>query len=145
LLGNYGRQIGLSVTILLLVFFGIVHLFQLQKIHSDWSEAGEKSKRFIVSLEELYINEWRTQDLDFYFVNVPIRYGEAWVFPVGLSDLVWFVTQNENVGVYQFPTVPQALNVVGESVNKRVLEFDTKGGLTEWRKTSNGTIFEVKR
>jgi len=145
LLDNYGKQIGLSVTILLIVFFGIAHLFQLQKTHNDWREAGEKSKKFIVSLEELYINEWRTEDLDFYFVNVPIRYGEAWVFPVGLSDLVWFVTQNENIGVYQFDSVSQALNTVGKTTNKRVLEFDNFGGLTEWKKTTSGTIFEVER
>lgn len=145
LLEGYGRQIAILSVLFIGILFCVVQLFQLQKIHIDWETAGEKSKSFIVSLEEMYINEWRTKPMDFYFVNVPIRFGEAWVFPVGLPDLVWFVTRNENINIYQVATVPQAFDTVGKNVEKRVFEFDSKGGLTEWDQTSSGEILEVDR
>ena len=66
----------------------------------------------------------------FYFVNVPIRYGEAWVFPVGLEDAMWFVFQKENVKVKQMSTVEESLEEVRTAPGK-IFEFTPQGDIEE--------------
>lgn len=135
-----GRYIGLASTSGMVIVFVALHLFQLQKIHTDWKVASEMSKRFIISLEGMYINEWRQEHMQFYFVNVPIRFGEAWVFPVGLSDAVWFVTRNEYIGVHQVSSLPQALGVAKDLPSERVFEFDNSGGVIERKKIKKASV-----
>jgi len=131
LLNINGRYIGLASTAAIVIVFVSLQLFQLQKIHSDWRVAGEKSKRFIISLEGMYINEWKKERMKFYFVNVPIRHGEAWVFPVGLSDAVWFVSMNRDINTYQLPSLSQAFDAVENPLNEKVFEFESDGGVIE--------------
>lgn len=47
------------------------------------------SQLFLVSLEKTYT----TEPIYFYFVNRPIRHGNAWVFPVGINDALWLSSQ----------------------------------------------------
>jgi len=126
-----GRYIGLASIAATVIVFVALQLFQLQKIHTDWRVAGEKSKRFIISLEGMYLNEWKKEHMKFYFVNVPIRHGEAWVFPVGLSDAVWFVSMNQHISVYQLPSLSQAFNAVENPLSEKVFEFEGDGGVIE--------------
>lgn len=126
-----GRYIALSGVALIVIVFVALQLFQLQKIHTDWKVAGEKSKRFIISLEGMYINEWKKERMQFYFVNVPIRQGDAWVFPVGLSDAVWFVSMNKNISIYQMSSLSQAFDATEDPINDRVFEFEGDGGVIE--------------
>ena len=118
-----------SVTILVLIFF-MVNLFQLQKLHVDWQTAGESSKRFLTSLNEVYSEDSAKKHIKLYFINVPIKLGDAWVFPVGLSDAVWFIFRNDNIDVYQVASVKEVLNI-GVSGNDKILEFNSKGEVAE--------------
>lgn len=143
LLSN-GRNIAIgSIVVITLIFF-MVHLFQLQKIHTDWNAAGEKSKRFLISLNENYSDGWTKEKIGLYFVDVPIRYGDAWVFPVGLEDAVWFVFRNQNIRVYQMQSVEQAFSAIGRPENEKVFVFDENGKVFEMIKTQSGTIVPVK-
>ena len=145
LLESYDRHIALSSVLAIAILFCVVHLFQLQKIHNDWYASGEKSKRFIVALEEVYVSEWKNERLKLYFVDVPIRFGEAWVFPVGLRDVIWLIFGNDKIDVYQSASLKEALNAIEDPRTEKVFEFDSDGGLTEWRKTSSATIFPVEK
>ena len=49
--------------------------------------------------------------VEFHFVNIPIRTGEAWVFPVGLPDALWLVFRNPTMRVFSWSTLPQAFGV----------------------------------
>lgn len=131
LITTNGRDIGIPIIILIAIFFGMTHLFQLQKIQADWREAGEKSQRFLTSLNEFYIEDWIKRPLRFYFVNVPIRNGQAWIFPVGLSDAMWFAFRNEQISVYQMPSVNQAFQSVVDPMTDKVFEFESSGAVLE--------------
>ena len=126
-----GRQIALTSIILLVSIFCLVQVIQLQKVHKDWADGGEKSKKIITSLNEIYTDEWTKESVDFYFINVPIRHGDAWVFPVGLSDAVWFVFRNERLNVYTYNDLNLALNAAGESKTAMIFEFDKNGNLIQ--------------
>lgn len=137
LLSN-GREIAIAIMIVIALVFTSLHLFQLQKISSDWQHAGEKSKTFLISLDEAYVDYWGTEPMKFYFVNVPIRHGDAWVFPVGLSDAAWFVFRNDRIVVYKMSSVIEAFNAVtAGSRNERVFEFQDDGSVVERKKMQN--------
>jgi hypothetical protein len=140
-----GRYVGLAATSAIVIVFFALQLFQLQKIHTDWRVAGEKSMRFIISLEGMYINEWNKERMNFYFVNVPIRNNEAWVFPVGLSDAVWFVSRNQNINIFQVSSLSQALGSIVDPTKEKVFEFEGDGGVIERKKIYTDSVNQTFR
>lgn len=133
-LRSNGKEIAIGSVAVVITLFSLLHSIQVQQIHSDWYEAGGKAKRFFLSIDGLYADYWAKEPIEFHFVNVPIRHGEAWVFPVGLRDALWFVFRNPNIHVYQSQSVEQALDAVDGSSREKVFEFDEKGRVIERKK-----------
>lgn len=125
------RKIASAGMFIIILIFSANHLFQLQKLSIDWDGAGETSKKFLVSLNHIYSVGWKTESIKLYFVDVPIRHGDAWVFPVGLSDAIWAVFQNKNMSIYQSPSVEVALDGIQDSSTEKVYLFDETGNITE--------------
>ena len=124
----YGKNIAAAVIVVVSIVFFSLHLFQLQKIHSDWYHAGNISKRFIVSLNQLYTESYRQELVQFFFVDPPIRHGEAWVFPVGIEDALWLTFRNNNIAVNSRESLIPALNYALTATTKtRVLQFNKEG------------------
>lgn len=129
-----GKNVAGGIISLVVIVFLTIHLFQLQKLHTDWNAAGEKSKRFLISLNKVYSDGWTKEHLKFYFINVPIRYGEAWVFPVGLNDAVWFVFRNKNIDIFQVESLSQAYSAVQDPIHEKIFEFNDRGEIIEREK-----------
>ncbi len=137
LLSN-GRDIAIASLTVAVSIFCLLQIIQLQQLHSDWYEAGEKTKSFFVAIDSVYIESWASDAIEFHFVNVPIRSGEAWVFPVGLPDALWFVFRNPNIKVFTWPSLTQAFNAVThDSKTQKVFVFDQDGIVTETKKPPN--------
>jgi hypothetical protein len=127
-----GRTIAISGIALVLGVFCLFQIMQIEKIHDNWASAGEKVRRFIVSIDSAYEDKWATLPMEFHFVNVPIRNGEAWVFPVGIPDALWLVFRNPAIRVFQEQTVDEAFSLVDyESSIQKVYEFDETGMVTQ--------------
>ena len=134
LLGN-GRAIAVLIVIIISSTFGLFQLIQHQQMQSDWYDAGEATRKFVVAMDRAYEDYWKSEPMEFHFVNVPIRVGEAWVFPVGLPDALWLVFRNPNIRVFSWPTVVAAFDAVDyDAKNQKVFEFVSSGELIERRK-----------
>jgi len=73
--------------------------------------------------------------MEMHFVNIPIRHGEAWVFPVGISDALWFVYRNPNIKIYTWSTVEEALSAVTyNSMTQKIFVFKSDGSVQEVKK-----------
>jgi hypothetical protein len=131
---NSGRDIAISCMTLFIGLFFLLHIIQVQKLHGDWHEAGVKVDKFFVSIEGQYFNFWSNEGVKLNFVNVPIRNGEAWVFPVGLNDAVWFAFRSPKISVYQWSTVGDALSRVKDPIHEKVFLFDDQGAVKEQKK-----------
>lgn len=132
--GLYNKQRVFSyILLLLLVPFVYFQIVDLQRINGDWAQAGMITNRMMSTIGLNYKSS-KTQLLPrnptFFFVNVPIRYGDAWVFPVGLPDAIWFVFQQEHVTVKQVPSVQDALQGA-KTVPAKIFEFTPQGDIEE--------------
>lgn len=128
-LRQYGQQTALSAIFIALATFALLHIIQVQKIHGDWSTAGDKVERFFVSIDSIYDNSWSDQNVSLHFVNVPISQGQAWVFPVGLEDALWLSFRNPNLRVVKHDTTEDAMRQTTDSPKIRILEFQDNGGV----------------
>jgi len=130
-LQNYGKDISLAATTTLIAVFFLLQIIQVQQIHLDWNGAGEKTRKFFISIDALYSDYWSKEPVELHFVDVPIKYRQAWVFPVGLADALWFTFENRNLKVYTHPNVKEALDVAGTSALNPIFKFNDDGSLEQ--------------
>lgn len=118
------------------ILFVAFHIHSLQKVNNDWQKAGEITRTTLVEINKAYAQKGhpkkqKNQKEIFYFVNVPIRYGEAWVFPVGLQDALWFSFQNVDLEVHNALSEEEALAELKRNPNIRIFTFLKDGSLVE--------------
>src|SRR3989344_4263510 len=128
-LQTYGKDIALAGTTILMGIFLLLHIIQVQQIYFDWAGAGERSRKFFASIDALYSNYWSSEPVELHFVDLPIRYGEAWIFPVGLEDAVWLTFKNPKLKVYKHSSVEEALSQAGTSALNPIFRFKEDGSL----------------
>ncbi len=126
-----GREITLGSIAVLVIVFSLFHLIALQQTYKDWHGAGTRSKTFFISIDSLYRNSWSKEDVQFHFVNVPIRVGQAWLFPVGLNDALWFAFRNDNARIFIENSVEDAIEQAGSSPFIHVFNFNDDGSVSE--------------
>ncbi len=134
------RNIGMACIIIIALVYSMFQLFELQKLHTDWKISGDESQRLLISVEEYAKDFWIRQDLQFYFVNPPIRTGEAWVWPVGLKDALWLTFKNPNLAVYTISDINSAFNKRAQSLSVHVFRFDKDGNVDEVVRGTKGQI-----
>lgn len=130
-LKSNGERLAAGSVAFLISVFCLFHIIQIQEIHSDWYEAGKKATVFFISIDGLYSDYWSTEPIELHFVKVPLQVGDAWVFPVGLSDALWFAFQNPRLRVYEWPTLEAVDQVVHGGKNQKVFVFDDTGAIKE--------------
>jgi hypothetical protein len=134
------KRIGVICIFTIAIIYIMAQSFELQKIQIDWASAGKKSERLLVSIEEHSQDSWMRQKMQFYFVNMPIRNGEAWVWPVGLKDALWFTFKNPNIEVSSAPSVSSAIEQASGSSSAHVFEFNNDGSVSEFVRAKSGEI-----
>lgn len=137
---NYAKTIAdkytlFMISVLISTIFLSVQLFQLQSIHRDWKVAGDTVKNFLISFENVFLltpfgtykdyDDKKTSNL--YFAQVPIKKGEAWIFPVGLPDALWFALKNKDFTVETAPTLELVLDRADILSDNDVFVFEEDG------------------
>lgn len=126
-----GKDITVAFITVMIFLFSLFHIIQIQQVHSDWFESGQKANNFLVSVDGLYSDYWSKEQMKFHLVNVPVKEGNAWVFPVGITDALWFVFQNPNINIHQYQNIDEALNSAADNRNEKVLLFKDSGRVVE--------------
>ena len=114
--------------ILLTVVLGVWYYQQNNIEHKQWKEAGRITQRTLSYLRLYY--DGKHPNTNFYFVNPPIRKGEAWVFPVGLDDGIWFIYRDNSIKVYKLTTLEDGKKVyISGKGNNFVFGFNKEGNI----------------
>jgi len=106
----------------------------LDRTNSDWQKAGKVTSQVMKDFNDSF-GKVSLQNPVFYFVDTPIRTGEAWIFPVGLGDALWFTFQDENLTVKNARTLDEAFSDAEGSASAKVFIFDKSGRVDEIIKT----------
>ena len=141
----YGRDISGMAVVIIVSVFSLLHIIQIQQAHQDWNTAGNRVQKFFASIDEVYESSWSTKEISLHFVNVPLRVNDAWIFPVGLKDALWFAFRNPDLKVYIEPSLEKALYNAGDSLSDIVFKFNDDGSVTEVVRLKNGIPINVLR
>jgi len=126
-----GKEIAIGTVVVIFSVFALFHIIQVQQSYFEWREAGNRVKNFFISYDALYESQWASPDAQFHFVNVPVKIGSAWIFPVGLNDAVWFAFRNENAKVFVHQDLKEALDQAQFYRSRPVLQFNEDGTVEE--------------
>lgn len=92
----------------ILIWFGL----SIGKEQDDWKRAGDITHYTLGYFKVEQSNLPVGQTL--YFINRPIKYKNAWVFPVGLVDGLWFIYRDNTLVVNDVPSVEKARSIAGQ-------------------------------
>lgn len=110
----------------LIILLGGWYNYQNTKVNAQWREAGRITQRTLAYLRLYYDGEHPNSN--FYFVNVPIRKAEAWIFPVGLENGIWFIYRDETIRVYKISSLSEGRELA-KIKNNFVFAFDKKDNI----------------
>ncbi len=128
---SFGKDIAVSGLAIFVIVFSLFHVISIQQTYSDWHGAGEKSRKFFISLDSFYADSWGSSSVQFHLVDVPLKVGQAWVFPVGLDDAVWFAFRNKSTRIFKHSNVASAIEQAGLSPTNYILKFNEDGTVTQ--------------
>ncbi|MEK7577079.1 MAG: hypothetical protein AAB492_00490 [Patescibacteria group bacterium] len=135
-----GRGIFVAITLLLLAFG--FNYTELRRVIGDWHTASNISERTILTLKANYFPLQNSHT--FVFVNMPIRFGRAWIFPTGLEDALWHMFKFNPYAylVYTAPTVKDGFAIKSPIGAPDVLLFDEQFVLNKARQETK--VIEVE-
>jgi len=93
-----------------------IFLKELKQEEIEWRYAGNFTKNMLSTLRLEHEDLQKTSNV--YFVSAPVKYGDAWIFPTGIADSLWFIYQENNPRIYQTKSIEEA--------NKLILKNKTK-------------------
>lgn len=139
------RKSGLVIRLTLLTVTALCMVWntiELNRVLGDWVYASHVTETAVLSLKTNYF-PLRDKQV-FVFVNTPIRYGRAWIFPTGLDDALWhmFKFNPYPYRVYTASSVKAAFEIVSPLGVPDVLIFDKNGVLSKAHKGVQ--VIEVK-
>jgi hypothetical protein len=123
-----------ATVIFICVVTGICVFFAINtKAESaQWKKAGQITKDTLAILKANHENV-NTQG-KIFFVNLPIRYKNAWVYPVGIEDSVWFVYRESAPKIILEDTVENAKKASGAfNTTSYIYSFDKNYNISEVR------------
>jgi hypothetical protein len=82
------RTVGV-VLIGAVILSGYVNYRSLKDAEIHWKTASQVSAHTVLSMKNSFFP--LLSNTEFVFVDVPIRYGRAWIFPTGLDDAMWHI------------------------------------------------------
>jgi hypothetical protein len=136
-----GKKNYIAAVVIISVVTAIYAIFNvsiLYRINSDWQKAGEITNDLLTNLNVTYAEPGALPSNPvFYFVSPPLKYGDAWVFPWGLPDALWFAFRETPVSVKQTNDLEEALTAKDHSRSVRVFEFLPDGSVVSVNRNQN--------
>ncbi len=126
-----GRNRLLAIILSGSIILGVIsfYLNQIKLAKDEWKQAGETANKTLLAISSNYQEFARA---NIFFVNLPIRYGRAWVFPVGIEDGIWLVYRTNDIIIKQVLTFEEALSLGSKVTEPHIFIFEN-GELQEYK------------
>jgi len=94
----------------------------VKRLEEDWRKASEIAESTLLAIKkEAYPPK---MDVSFFFINPPIRYGRAWIFPTGLHDALWHMFRENLYAVHTVPSIKEGYESSAYRGMRYVYVFD---------------------
>ncbi len=105
----------------------IIFLQMVISENNQWEKAGEITKNMLIDFRIDY--RTLTSASNIYFVNAPMKLNNAWVFPVGLPDSLWFIYRESMPEIYQVSAINEAKIKIQKqgTLENYIFIFDKEG------------------
>ncbi len=90
-----------STLFIIIAAMSMLYFFQQKTVNMEWNYAGSITRDTMTEFRLDYST--LNTDSDVYLVNLPIKYKNAWVYPTGVNDSMWFIYR-DNAPVFSYPT-----------------------------------------
>jgi len=124
------RIVAAALIAVTLILSYIFYISNLSEQHT-WQQSGNTTKNTLLFFRRNYPSFASSTDL--YFVNTPIMNNNTWVFPVGLSDGLWFIYRDKTPKLQRVGTVNDAKKSISVSGNhdSYIFKFDDQRNIKE--------------
>ncbi len=110
------------VLLVIAIIFIIWNVMEASHVGSDWEKAYSVSRQTLLTLRKEFFP--LTMKTTFVFVNTPIRYGRAWIFPTGMDDAMWHLFRGSDYHVVKGKDIPSSVEYKVQGGALYVLNFD---------------------
>lgn len=121
--------LALALSSLIVFGLGKFYLGQMHMAKEEWRQAGEITNKTLLTISSNYQEFARAK---IFFVNLPIRYGRAWVFPVGIEDGLWLTYRTTDMTIKRVSSFEEALTL-GSKVSDPHIFIFSNGELQEYK------------
>lgn len=98
------------------------YIREFNRANQSWYRAGETTNKILLALSSNY--ETFPSGTTLYFIDLPLRYDRAWVFPVGLSDGLWFIYRDDTLKIKITTDQEKTLDLAKGDSNAYVFLFE---------------------
>lgn len=125
------RMIGYAIFVLLLLAFSLYQRQSLFAENKNWVKAGDYTENVLTEFRTFY--EYLTPDARVYLINVPTKFGNAWVYPIGIEDSLWFIYRENSPSINRVSSKEDAINRIKTDKAKEyyIFELNEKGVIKE--------------
>jgi hypothetical protein len=128
LVKNNLLQVG--ILLILVALLGGWYYAQNRIETGQWSEASRITNRTLSYLRLYYDGDH--PNANFYFVDLPTRKGQAWIFPAGsLTDGIWFIYRDDTIKVDKLSSIQDGKVILKttDQTKNFVFAFDKNGNI----------------
>lgn len=105
-----------------MVIVGVWNYTEINRLLLEWKFSGSVTEQTLRSIRTGFFPA--TTPPSFVFINTPIRYGRAWIFPTGLEDALWHMYRQTPFTVTQVQSLDQAFAYPHlQGTDKIILQF----------------------
>jgi hypothetical protein len=95
---------------------------EIERLTNDWQKAGKITEQTLLILKNETFPPKDTKT--FFFIDTPIRFGRAWIFPTGLTDAIWHMYRESPFRVFNVPSIVDAYAYPVTKGDREVFVFD---------------------
>lgn len=119
---NFLPIVAKCVMVILTVGCLYFNIMDTQRVGNDWIKASsvvEQTLRVIKKEAFPPVNP-----KNFYIVNIPIRYGRAWIFPTGMNDALWHMYRQAPYVITPVNSIEEGYEMQFRNGDREVFIFD---------------------
>lgn len=100
----------------------IGNIRDIQRLGNDWEKSGSVVEQSLRVIKQKAFPPMNV--LHFFIVDMPIRFGRAWIFPTGLNDALWHIYRNSPYTVSLVKDLEQAFTLPPIGGDRRVFIYE---------------------